>query len=122
VEPLNGTGVQDGKPSWNCASDTSDTDTVVPTILEPAPSFPEQTASTQPAVSSASTASPSAPQSSKASSVRQTLEKVFDKNPHPSDAVFAKLASALKIEDVEPVKKLFALWRQNGHKPSVDGA
>lgn len=123
VEPLNGMGVQDGKPSWNCASDTSDTETVAPLrVAELAPSGPAETVSTQPAASSASTVSPSASQTSKASSVRQTLEKVFDKNPHPSDAVFAKLASALKIEDVEPVKKLFALWRQNGHKPSVEGA
>lgn len=50
------------------------------------------------------------------SSVRQTLEAVFVKNPSPSDAVFMKLAEALKIEDIEPVKQLFALWRRNGHK------
>jgi hypothetical protein len=70
--------------------------------------------------SSANVSSPSSSQqAAKASSVRLTLEKVFQKNPHPSDAVFDKLAMALKIEDVEPVKKLFALWRQNGHQPNT---
>ncbi|KAJ9098129.1 hypothetical protein QFC21_004458 [Naganishia friedmannii] len=52
------------------------------------------------------------------SSVRQTLEVVFAKNPSPSDAAFRKLAEALKIEDIEPVKQLFALWRRNEHKSS----
>ncbi|KAI5452854.1 hypothetical protein NCC49_006394 [Naganishia albida] len=125
VEPFqSATASQDGKPSWKCASDTSDNETVAPS-RSVVPANPEPTVSSSTATQ-ATTLNPSTPassttssQSSKPPSVRQTLEKVFDKNPHPSDAAFAKLASMLKIEDVEPVKKLFALWRKNGgyHKP-----
>lgn len=134
------------KPSWKALSDSSDTEseseiptvTATTTVVLDQPRAPTKanetltvarpaTPSTAPTTAAPSSApsiangpSPSpSQQAAKASSVRLTLEKVFQKNPHPSDAVFDKLATALKIEDVEPVKKLFALWRQNGHKPNM---
>lgn len=76
-----------------------------------------QTSTTTSQASQAATARPAqGTPKPRTSSVRQTLEAVFAKNPSPSDAVFMKLAEALKIEDIEPVKQLFALWRRNGHK------
>ncbi|KAJ9117538.1 hypothetical protein QFC22_004388 [Naganishia vaughanmartiniae] len=69
---------------------------------------------------SSQTATPPAQGTPKrASSVRQTLEVVFAKNPSPSDAAFRKLAETLRIEDIEPVKQLFALWRRNQHKTTL---
>ncbi|GHJ85160.1 hypothetical protein NliqN6_1562 [Naganishia liquefaciens] len=134
------------KPSWKTWSDSSGSDaegepetaTVTTTVVldkpaqtsavapdqavniaPSAPVSPSATFSAAPLTVSIPTSSPSQ-QAAQASSVRLTLEKVFQKNPNPSNAAFDKLASMLKIEDVEPLKKLFALWRQNGHQPNTN--